>query len=426
MGTFWHRLTRIPYEQPGQRERWLYHATLVASIAAAIVKLASWGANLPQELSTTAPTKLVLSALRPTLVLTVAFWLLAWRPRRSLTPLAARRAEMLSVISVILFGVVAMVMLIDVGNLVEHGVLSFYLTLLALTITLYWTVRRGAVTVGAVIVTVTLAAQAVDAAVEAGQLSQAAAPFLATLAILSGGLLVQRWFGALVAVALPLLIITAQRDVRPLNTVGELVMVVMLAAITGFVSLYASSLEQALRVSEQRGAELRTAQQDLASQNAVLHEQSAALEQIHAQLKDVITQQEQHIATAVDALRQRSVELHTIQTPLIRVASGVAVLPLVGSWNAERRALLREQALGQIEQLGLRRLIIDTAGVSVADHDFARFGAELVQAARLMGCGCVLSGVSPATAEALVQMQFELTSGTFTHDLAAALAAPAR
>lgn len=89
-------------------------------------------------------------------------------------------------------------------------------------------------------------------------------------------------------------------------------------------------------------------------------------------------------------------------TPVLRVAAGVLVVPLVGHYHAARIQGLTEDVLAAIQQHRANALILDVTGLLDADTRIADYLPRTAAAARLLGTRCVVAGISPALARALV------------------------
>ncbi|MCU0493420.1 MAG: STAS domain-containing protein [Chloroflexaceae bacterium] len=196
-----------------------------------------------------------------------------------------------------------------------------------------------------------------------------------------------------------------------LNTV---ITTVLLLAIAGIVALYARSIEHALNLAQRHASQLAQREEELARQNQ-------QLQQVRGELEQTVARQEAEIAAAVAVVRQRSIEMSALQTPLIRVAPTMLVAPLIGVWDEERGEKLLPEVLGRISRELIKTLVLDLTGITVMNETTARMLQQLSLSARLLGCRCVLAGVQPATAEVLVAINFPLDQTQSAPDLAAAV-----
>ena len=130
---------------------------------------------------------------------------------------------------------------------------------------------------------------------------------------------------------------------------------------------------------------------------------------------------------ALSALQQRVVEqervaesLETTAAPLIPVAEGVVVVPLLGTLGAARMRRVRESLLQGIERHRSQAVIIDLTGAEFTQETAQRF-TRILSAADLMGCQVILTGISKQTARDLLDWNIELSAET-CRDLRAGVA----
>ncbi|NTU84395.1 MAG: STAS domain-containing protein [Chloroflexales bacterium] len=104
---------------------------------------------------------------------------------------------------------------------------------------------------------------------------------------------------------------------------------------------------------------------------------------------------------------QRSAILE-MSVPILPVAEGVLVLPLVGALDSARIAQAQERALQAVEESRASFVIIDITGVPVVDTQVARGLIELIQAAHMLGARAVLVGIRPEVAQTIVGLGIDL------------------
>lgn len=112
--------------------------------------------------------------------------------------------------------------------------------------------------------------------------------------------------------------------------------------------------------------------------------------------------QEQVIVAQEIALREMS-------TPLIPVADGLLVMPLIGTIDQTRARQILESLLEGVVRQRSRFVILDMTGVREADAQVASTLVQAACASRLLGVQVILTGISPAMAQALVGLNAELT-----------------
>lgn len=111
--------------------------------------------------------------------------------------------------------------------------------------------------------------------------------------------------------------------------------------------------------------------------------------------------QEQVIAAQQSAIRELS-------TPLIPIAPGVVVLPLVGSVDEQRATQVLESLLEGVEQYRAQMVLLDITGVRTVDTHVANTFMQAAQAVRLLGARVMLTGIQPAIAQTLVNLGVDL------------------
>ncbi len=144
-------------------------------------------------------------------------------------------------------------------------------------------------------------------------------------------------------------------------------------------------------------AELERERAEVRHQNALLAERAAELEHMLHQLREETAAREQLSAT----VRQLSV-------PIIPITEGVLVAPLVGEIDAERAQLLQQRLLGRIVAERAQVAILDITGVPVIDAQISGWLIQATSAARLLGARCILVGINPEVAQALVASGIDL------------------
>lgn len=117
--------------------------------------------------------------------------------------------------------------------------------------------------------------------------------------------------------------------------------------------------------------------------------------------------------------------LRELSTPLLPIANGVVVMPLIGTIDSSRAQQVMETLLDGVNRYQATVAIIDITGVKVVDTQVAGALIRTAQAASLLGARVVLSGVNPEIAQTLVQLGIDLagivTKATLQDGIAYAL-----
>jgi rsbT co-antagonist protein RsbR len=98
------------------------------------------------------------------------------------------------------------------------------------------------------------------------------------------------------------------------------------------------------------------------------------------------------------------------------------VMPLIGVIDAARAKEVMEKLLDGIVKQRARTAILDVTGVSVVDAHVASALLQAGQAARLLGAQVILTGISPAMAQALVQLSADMSEIVALGDLESGIA----
>lgn len=139
---------------------------------------------------------------------------------------------------------------------------------------------------------------------------------------------------------------------------------------------------------------------------------------------------------AEDAKRRELVLLETqeklvelvrqLSTPLLPLAEGVLVAPLVGQMDEARGAHFIEALLSGIQRWQAQTVLIDITGVPSMDQAVADQLLRATRAARLLGTETALVGVSPDVARTLVELGVDFTGLVTYADLRAGMRAAER
>lgn len=105
-----------------------------------------------------------------------------------------------------------------------------------------------------------------------------------------------------------------------------------------------------------------------------------------------------------EIIRRQQAELLELSTPVVKLWDGILALPLIGTLDSARTQVVMESLLQAIVDTGSSVAIIDITGVPTVDTLVAQHLMKTVQAARLMGAECVISGIRPAIAQAMVHL----------------------
>lgn len=97
-----------------------------------------------------------------------------------------------------------------------------------------------------------------------------------------------------------------------------------------------------------------------------------------------------------------------MSTPVTSLWEDILMLPVVGIVDSRRAHDIMRSVLTRIAETRAQVFIMDISGVSVMDTAVANHLIKVTKATRLMGCECLLSGLSPAIAQTIVELGIDV------------------
>jgi rsbT co-antagonist protein RsbR len=149
-------------------------------------------------------------------------------------------------------------------------------------------------------------------------------------------------------------------------------------------------------------------------------ERTAALQQEIAERERIQEESARLQQEVIEAQRQA---LQELSTPIIPVLEGVIVMPLVGSVDTLRARDITRALLAGIREYRAKIVILDITGVPLVDTGVAAYLNRTVQAARLKGARAIVTGISDAVAETIVDLGIDWTGIETLGDLQTGLLA---
>jgi PAS domain S-box-containing protein len=150
-----------------------------------------------------------------------------------------------------------------------------------------------------------------------------------------------------------------------------------------------------------------------------LKQTQAALEKAHAEMEQQVQErtaelqreiiERERVQAESVRLQQEVIEtqeraIQELSTPIIPVLEGVIVMPLIGSIDSLRARDITRALLAGITQHRARMVILDVTGVPLVDSGVANHLNKTIQAARLKGTRTIVTGISEAVAEIIVDL----------------------
>jgi len=141
-----------------------------------------------------------------------------------------------------------------------------------------------------------------------------------------------------------------------------------------------------------------------------------------------LTMQAQHLYVIVirdisekvkhrEMIRAQQAAIRELSTPVLQLAPGLLILPIIGEIDSHRASQITEQLLHGIREKRGKVVVMDITGVLVVDSRVANHLIQTIDAARLMGALVVISGLSAEVANTVVTLGIDLTKITTVGDL---------
>ena len=172
--------------------------------------------------------------------------------------------------------------------------------------------------------------------------------------------------------------------------------------------------EQTLQALQARVAEL-----EALLEGATRSERQQRAERERSEAEGLRLQQE-----VIEAQQRAIQELSTPVIPIVDTPrGGVLVMPLIGSIDSLRARDIMRVLLAGISQHRARVVILDITGVPIVDSGVANHLNKTIKAARLKGTQVIVTGVTEAVAETIVDLGIDWTGIQTLGDLQGGLRA---
>ncbi|WP_053236919.1 STAS domain-containing protein [Sandaracinus amylolyticus] len=116
---------------------------------------------------------------------------------------------------------------------------------------------------------------------------------------------------------------------------------------------------------------------------------------------DALAAQERLQQEVIDA---QQAAIRELSTPIIPLLDRIIVMPIVGSVDTRRARDILRALLAGIREHRAQVVILDVTGVAVIDTSVANHLTKAIGAARLKGARPIVTGLSDAAAETIVEM----------------------
>ncbi|WP_295119976.1 STAS domain-containing protein [uncultured Chitinophaga sp.] len=134
-----------------------------------------------------------------------------------------------------------------------------------------------------------------------------------------------------------------------------------------------------------------------------------------------VTTFETFIKGREEVILRQTDEITEISTPVIQLWDGILGLPIIGTLDSSRTQVVMENLLQRIVETGSSIAILDISGVPAVDSLVAQHLIKTINATRLMGAECIISGIRPEIAQTVVHLGIDLSNIVTKATLASAL-----
>ena len=129
---------------------------------------------------------------------------------------------------------------------------------------------------------------------------------------------------------------------------------------------------------------------------------SQAIDKLGLQTFESYTQARELIA------REQSNTILSMATPVTIIWNHVLLLPIIGTIDSKRAQDIMETMLEKILEEEASVILLDVLGVAAIDSAVAQHLLKICKATELMGCRCVITGITPQIAQSLVHLGLDL------------------
>ncbi|HEU4322635.1 MAG TPA: STAS domain-containing protein [Roseiflexaceae bacterium] len=141
------------------------------------------------------------------------------------------------------------------------------------------------------------------------------------------------------------------------------------------------------------------------------------------EVTDQVEAEQERARLQEEVIVAQQAALRELSTPLIPIASGVVVLPLIGAIDTNRAQQIMETLLHGIALHNAHTAVIDVTGVSIIDTQVANALIQAAKGVQLLGAKVFLTGVSPDVAQTVVSLGIDFTAFRTYSTLQAGIAA---
>ncbi|HEY0138139.1 MAG TPA: PAS domain-containing protein [Nannocystis sp.] len=137
----------------------------------------------------------------------------------------------------------------------------------------------------------------------------------------------------------------------------------------------------------------------VADYTVILRDEAGTITHYFGYIMDISEQIEQ-----LGKLNAQEQMLLRLASPILQVGRGVLAMPILGVFAADGAARMTDDLLAAISRSRAHTAILDLTGLQDIDAPTVELMLRTSRAVGLLGCRCVLSGISPRVATMVVQL----------------------
>lgn len=122
-----------------------------------------------------------------------------------------------------------------------------------------------------------------------------------------------------------------------------------------------------------------------------------------------------------ERMKSAFTELKELSVPVVPIASGIAVLPVIGSIDNDRAKMIMQVSLNEAMRLKLKYFIVDLSGVTIIDSVVANSLFQIVKTLQLVGVEIIITGIRPAIAQTITRIGLDFNITKISSSLEKAL-----
>jgi len=113
--------------------------------------------------------------------------------------------------------------------------------------------------------------------------------------------------------------------------------------------------------------------------------------------------------------------MEDMEMPILDISNDIFLIPMIGIIDSVKSQRLMENILENIQSKESKVVVVDISGITTIDSAVAAHLIKITKATRLMGCNSIVSGVSPAIAQTIVNLGIDIDNIDTTANLKTAL-----